>query len=470
MNGNIPKPYDASAQYSDYVYEKCFGAAGQRLNDEVVRVVKKLLLQPSRILEAGAGTGRLTIPLAEAGHTVTTVDQSPGMLARLERKLALLPLETRARVAVRPPVRIERYRLREQRYDLVLCVFTILNHLLKAADLKAFAQSAFRRLKPGGLLLFGMATEPVLVSGITPGPLARTGTFNLDGLRRHLQVQQTDGDAYTVTDTCWGTIQESPFRYRDTYALRLWRPEVVMEVLRSAGLVRVTDDSDVSSLARIDAECFLFRKPKRGHEDDDGGIEFKVVAGIIPMDDPAVEIEPEIQMQVVTLPELQLQDIISLLRLTGFWLRRSFKGDFAESLPNLARCRVLVQCNPEQTRDGVHDRMARLPGWDFSGVRVKAVYHAPITGTDILDGHQLMRSDEGAAQPFLEGFRSAFHKLVGDATGVTPENCWIDLYRIVVSFDNQNERLLRVLQIGWPTLATLTFFLEPNRLLPDRLV
>ena len=58
-----------------------------------------------------------------------------------------------------------------------------------------------------------------------------------------------------------------------------------MEVLRSAGLVRVTDDPDVSSLARIDEECFLFRKPKRGHEDDDGGIEFKEVAGIIPMDD-----------------------------------------------------------------------------------------------------------------------------------------------------------------------------------------
>ena len=41
-----------------------------------------------RILELGAGTGRLAVPLAEAGYAVTAVDLDPAMLARARRRLA----------------------------------------------------------------------------------------------------------------------------------------------------------------------------------------------------------------------------------------------------------------------------------------------------------------------------------------------------------------------------------------------
>jgi SAM-dependent methyltransferase len=41
-----------------------------------------------RILELAAGTGRLAIPLAEAGHEVTAVDLDPAMLDRARRRAA----------------------------------------------------------------------------------------------------------------------------------------------------------------------------------------------------------------------------------------------------------------------------------------------------------------------------------------------------------------------------------------------
>src|SRR5690606_34487847 len=50
------------------------------------------------VLELGAGSGRVTIPLARAGVRVTAVDLSPAMLARLESRLREEPAEIRERV------------------------------------------------------------------------------------------------------------------------------------------------------------------------------------------------------------------------------------------------------------------------------------------------------------------------------------------------------------------------------------
>lgn len=44
------------------------------------------------ILEMGAGTGRLTIPLAEAGYNVTALDNSPNMLKILRNKAGDIPI------------------------------------------------------------------------------------------------------------------------------------------------------------------------------------------------------------------------------------------------------------------------------------------------------------------------------------------------------------------------------------------
>lgn len=52
------------------------------------------------VLEIGCGTGRLTIPLARAGHEVWAVDVSSAMLDQLRAKLALEPPEVQARVHV----------------------------------------------------------------------------------------------------------------------------------------------------------------------------------------------------------------------------------------------------------------------------------------------------------------------------------------------------------------------------------
>ena len=44
--------------------------------------------EPRRILELGAGTGRITCPLARDGFHVTALDRMPAMLAGLQRRIA----------------------------------------------------------------------------------------------------------------------------------------------------------------------------------------------------------------------------------------------------------------------------------------------------------------------------------------------------------------------------------------------
>jgi SAM-dependent methyltransferase len=56
-----------------------------------------------RVLEAGAGTGSITLLLAELGHRVTALDLSEAMLARARGKLAHLDVEFVVGPADRPP-------------------------------------------------------------------------------------------------------------------------------------------------------------------------------------------------------------------------------------------------------------------------------------------------------------------------------------------------------------------------------
>jgi 2-polyprenyl-3-methyl-5-hydroxy-6-metoxy-1,4-benzoquinol methylase len=48
-----------------------------------IEYVESLLSPNSSVLDLGAGAGRIADPLAELGHRVTAVDESPEMLAHI---------------------------------------------------------------------------------------------------------------------------------------------------------------------------------------------------------------------------------------------------------------------------------------------------------------------------------------------------------------------------------------------------
>jgi SAM-dependent methyltransferase len=111
---------------------------------------QKAIASRGPVLELGAGTGRIAVPIAEAGVAVTAVDLDGGMLERLRRKVAALPGTVQSRIAVHH-ADMRKVSLND-RYALVIIPFRAFLHNLTWDDQLAALQRAYEHLRPGGEL------------------------------------------------------------------------------------------------------------------------------------------------------------------------------------------------------------------------------------------------------------------------------------------------------------------------------
>ncbi len=92
------------------------------------------------IVEWGAGTGRIAIPLAEAGHEVTGVEVSEEMVERGRAKGSTVEWVHGDMQSVKLG----------RRYGLAVCAFNSFLCLLSVDDALAFLRNAREHLEPGG--------------------------------------------------------------------------------------------------------------------------------------------------------------------------------------------------------------------------------------------------------------------------------------------------------------------------------
>lgn len=98
------------------------------------------------VLELGVGTGRVALPLANAGFPVTGLDLSPAMLRVLRRKLEAFP--------PRAPVRLfranmTRFRL-GRKFRLIIIPFRAFQHVLSAEEQRECLRCVRHHLARGG--------------------------------------------------------------------------------------------------------------------------------------------------------------------------------------------------------------------------------------------------------------------------------------------------------------------------------
>ena len=136
MSERGPGSSDVYQEYSEF-YDLYVGDR----RDDLPMYMDHAARSSSPVLEIGAGSGRLTIPLASEGYRVVAVDISPSMLAILEAKLEKQPADVRSRVRI---VQSDVCRLDlGETYDLVIVPFYTFNYLLTAE----VQREALRRIR-----------------------------------------------------------------------------------------------------------------------------------------------------------------------------------------------------------------------------------------------------------------------------------------------------------------------------------
>jgi ubiquinone/menaquinone biosynthesis C-methylase UbiE len=121
------------------------------------------------VLELGAGTGRVTLAIAEAGIPIHALDSSPEMLAALAAKLASRPAAVRDRVTL-VPGDMRTIDLAE-RFSLVISPFRAFLHNVTDDDRLATLARVRRHLRPGGRLAFNVFHPSLFYMSQHAGPL-----------------------------------------------------------------------------------------------------------------------------------------------------------------------------------------------------------------------------------------------------------------------------------------------------------
>lgn len=120
---------------------------GQMEYRTTMHFIHRYLLQPGKILELGAGTGRYSIALAKEGNSVTAVELAERNLELLRRNAEGLDNLTAYQGDA-----IDLRRFADDSFDMTL-VFGPLYHLYEAEERDAALREAVRVTKPGGTIL-----------------------------------------------------------------------------------------------------------------------------------------------------------------------------------------------------------------------------------------------------------------------------------------------------------------------------
>lgn len=135
----IAEHYDEFTAHHDY--ESWLGS--------LIPALEARGLTGNRLLDAGCGTGKSSIPMLTRGWQVTACDHSSRMLDRLREKAG-------------DRIDTEEIDLREMptlgEFDLILCLGDVLNYCAVSGPLTPVLQGLRRNLAPEGLLLFDLNT------------------------------------------------------------------------------------------------------------------------------------------------------------------------------------------------------------------------------------------------------------------------------------------------------------------------
>lgn len=260
-----PMNFDGFARFYDGDYRD--------YRDDIPLVLKTARTAGRAALELGCGTGRVLLPLAEAGCHVVGIDRSAALLSIARRKLAKRGFAPPAaeREAEGPwPVRLAQadmtgFRLAQREFDFAFVVSNTLMHVTTQAGQLMALRRARRHLRAGGLLLIDLFNPDIAylesIAGIqeladrwedeeSGAQVLKWTTRTVDAAR---QLQETD----FVYEEIFPDGRSAQTRL--SFPLRFWWADEGAMLLEQAGFAvdEVYGDFDGSPY-RSDSERLIF--------------------------------------------------------------------------------------------------------------------------------------------------------------------------------------------------------------------
>jgi SAM-dependent methyltransferase len=203
------------------------------IQDQAGRSTRPTGARPTRpVLELACGTGRLTIPIAQAGLEIVGLDASSSMLSHLQIKAAAAGIEIPLLEAD-----CRRFDLGRE-FALIFMAFNSMQHLHDFASLEALFGKVRRHLVPGGRFVFDVFNPKIAYLNRDSAKRIPEREYEDPEGKGTITVEQTSvyDDAAQVIRIRWyfSRREEKDFRVEELN-LRCFYPQELDLLVRSFG-------------------------------------------------------------------------------------------------------------------------------------------------------------------------------------------------------------------------------------------
>ena len=218
----MKQPHDNWAGYYDFVYEQTFGSFYNDLTTETIKAINEILSEGT-IIDFGAGTGRLSLPLVKQGYSVIVVEKSTGMVEEFNRKMNDCNFD----------IEIHNCSISDYengKCDLAIALFTVLSYSISEDELSKNINNICEQINSNAYFFFDLP-NPVFFN---QGRLINIQTENL---KRVVELTSNNGNGiYTYTEKCSGILNGKKFSYEDEFKIRYGKLNALDKLLSENGL------------------------------------------------------------------------------------------------------------------------------------------------------------------------------------------------------------------------------------------
>ncbi|MDH6343560.1 2-polyprenyl-3-methyl-5-hydroxy-6-metoxy-1,4-benzoquinol methylase [Parabacteroides sp. PM6-13] len=218
----MQQPHDNWGTYYDFVYEQTFGSFYSNLTLETLNVINQILPKGT-ILDFGAGTGRLSLPLAEQGYKLIAVEKSIGMTNNFKGKLYRQNSEIEIHNCS-----ISEYK--NGKADLAIALFTVISYSITEEELSKNIENICKHINTNGYFFFDLPNTVFFNTG-------RLTNIETKTFKRIVELtSNNENNVYTYREQCSGIFNGQEFSYEDKFKIRYWEVNTLDKLLKENGL------------------------------------------------------------------------------------------------------------------------------------------------------------------------------------------------------------------------------------------